>query len=181
MKHSIEQLQDHFRRLYSIIGFISRTAGGCGGQRQGCDGPNPFYGQSGDLSVILGEYYGMPAGVTTPLGWLQIDRPCIVDESWRPKVEEALGLVPVYGEWKEWGGEREFRAIYNDGPMGGEQGPGWALARDTDGNPLPKTTTSIKGWFMSPVTEDHYTYEEANAIWGEHIAPIFSRPASVDK
>jgi len=174
MSHSIEQLQAHYRRIYSIVGFISRVAGGCGGQRDGCDGPNPFYGQSHDLGIILGEYYGMPAGVTTPLGWLQIDTPCVINESWRPEVEKALGLVPVYGEWKEWNGERQFRSIYNDGPLGGEMGPGWALLRDTDGNPLDKAETPIDGWFMSPVTQMRYTYEESKAIWEEHIAPIFS-------
>jgi len=174
MKHSIEQLIEHFRRVRGIVSLISQIAGGCGGQRQGCDGPNPFYGQSGDLSIILGEYYGMPSGVTTPLGWLEIDTPCLVDESWRPKVEEKLGLIPVFGEWREWGGERQFRSIYDDGSLGGEMGPGWALVRDADGKPLPETTTRIEGWWMSPVTPEVYTYDESCAIWKEHIAPLFA-------
>lgn len=174
MKHSIDVLIEHYRCIYSIIGFISRAAGGRGGQRKGCSGPNPYFGQSGDLSIILGEYYGMPHTLTTPLGSMQIDTPCVIDESWRPQIREALGLEPHYGEWREEGGEMVWSHIYTEGPTGGCQGPGWALTRDTDGNPLPETTTQIEGWFLGPVTQENYTYEEARAIWEEHIAPIFA-------
>jgi hypothetical protein len=174
MSYTIKQLQDHFRRIYSIIGFISRAAGGRGGMDMGWPSPNAYYGQSHDLGIILGEYYGMPSGVSTPLGWLKIDTPCIVDESWRPKAKEALGLEPLYGEWRERNGESVFSPVWTTGPMGGEMGPGWALLRDTDGNTLDKPETPIEGWFMSPVTEMRYTYEESKAIWDEHIAPIFS-------
>jgi len=174
MTYSIKQLQDHFRRVYSIIGFISRAAGGNGRVSAGWPSPNAFYGQSHDLGIILGEYYGMPSGLMTPLGWLKIDTPRIVDESWRPKVREALGLKPLYGEWRDRDGESVFSPVWTTGPLGGETGPGWALLRDTDGNPLDKPTTVIQGWVLSPETERRYTYEESNAIWDEHISSIFS-------
>jgi hypothetical protein len=171
MNFTIEQLQDHFRRIYSIIGFISRTAKGRGGICKGFPGPNPFYGQSHDLGIILGEYYGHPSGLMTPLGWLEIDRPCVIDESWRPVVKEALGLEPYYGEWRKWAGKEEYRGIISSQ---GEHGPAWALLRDTDGNPLDEPQTPIKGWFLSPSTEMRYTYHESLAIWKKHIEPIFT-------
>jgi len=169
MKYTIEQLRSHYRRLYSVISFISRAAGGNGGIR---DGVNPFYGQSGDLSIILGEYYGMPHSITSPLGSLKIDTPCVVDESWRPKVEEALGLKPAFGRYITRDGVQVWSHIYTDM---GCMGPGWALLRDVDGMSLPETTTAITGWTFGPATPMTYEYEEAKAIWDDHISEIFRR------
>lgn len=172
MSFTIEELKEHYKRVRGIVNFIGRQVGRIDKVEQ----PNPFYGQSHDLGIILGEYYGTPCGVSTPLGWLRIrSSNCAIDESWRPVVKKALGLEPYYGEWRTPKGVsgRVWSPIYTTGPFGGEMGPGWALLRDVNGDLLDKPETLIDGWFMSPVTECRYSYEESVAIWKEHISPIF--------
>jgi len=170
MNISIDALKDHYRRIYGIVAVISSAVG----EQMAVESPNPFYGQSGDLGVMLCEYYGMPHGLTTPLGGMRIKTPCTVNESWRPKVMEALGMEPVWGKWKEWNGKQEFRAIYDDGPLGGEKGPVWSLQRDADGSALDKAQAKVNGTMFLPLTPMTYSYEDAHNIWEQHIADIFT-------
>jgi hypothetical protein len=145
---TVEELQTYFRRLRPVAELISLSAGGSGGLgglRD--DTPNPYYGQSEDLGVILTESYGMPHGLMTPLGLLRLETSCVVDESWREMVREVVGLEPYWGEWRTRevelpdGKVEHHRQFDCKVDHQGAKGPAWIVVQDIHGTtfPVPKT------------------------------------------
>lgn len=157
-KMEFEQLQSHILKVIKIKDWIESLDACRGHHNPPKLEHNCCYGQMHDGGVILGEYYGMPHALCTPLGYIRLFTNCVVNRSWRPIVKERLGLLPVYGEVRDG----EFSSVYSNM---GEHGPGWALERDLDGVPFDPPKTEIHGWFMSPSTRGLYEYDEAMELW----------------
>lgn len=156
----LNALQNYFDRIKKVIKFLSELANGKGRARD--SSPNSYYSQTGNFALGLNEYYGMPSGLMTPLGYWQIDTSCIVTRKWLEPAKEQLQLIPYWGANVEAAKKgAKFRDVRS---AQGCHGPIWQIGCDMEGHSFEPLTATITGHFMSPSTKMILSYQEAGDL-----------------